>query len=117
MDLFTQFESLGSVLAARPRGRGAAQTRRDQCPLTRVNITCTCVCRTYRETSVELHAAARHPALLKARLCAGPGLDLGSDSPLAASSSMGCLKRVMSLKVQRKRTTLSFSFLIGAICM
>lgn len=30
---------------------------------------------------------------------------------------MGCLKRVMSLKVQRNRTTLSFSFLMGATCM
>lgn len=37
--------------------------------------------------------------------------------PLVVSSSMGCLKTVMSLKVQRNRTTLSFSFLIGATCM
>lgn len=33
------------------------------------------------------------------------------------SSSIGCLKTVISLNVQRKRTTLSFSFLIGATCM
>lgn len=38
-------------------------------------------------------------------------------SPLVDSSSIGCLKSVMSLKVQRKSTTLSFSFLIGATCM
>lgn len=37
--------------------------------------------------------------------------------PLVVSSSMGCLKRVMSLKVQRNSTTLSFSFLMGATCM
>lgn len=38
-------------------------------------------------------------------------------SPFVVSSSMGCLKRVMSLNVQRNRTTLSFSFLMGATCM
>lgn len=38
-------------------------------------------------------------------------------SPRVDSSSIGCLKSVMSLKVQRKSTTLSFSFLIGATCM
>lgn len=35
--------------------------------------------------------------------------------PLEESSSMGCLKAVMSLKVHRKRTTFSCSFRIGAI--
>ena len=35
--------------------------------------------------------------------------------PFEESSSIGCLKAVMSLKVQRNRTTLSCSFLIGAI--
>lgn len=35
--------------------------------------------------------------------------------PLEDSSSIGCLKAVMSLKVHRNRTTLSCSFLIGAI--
>lgn len=43
--------------------------------------------------------------------------EIWTDSPLVASSSIGCLKSVMSLKVQRKSTTLSFSFLIGATCM
>lgn len=41
--------------------------------------------------------------------------DLWTRPPLEDSSSIGCLKAVMSLKVQRKRTTLSCSFLIGAI--
>ena len=36
-------------------------------------------------------------------------------APFEESSSIGCLKAVMSLKVQRNRTTLSCSFLIGAI--
>lgn len=35
--------------------------------------------------------------------------------PLHESSSIGCLKAVMSLKVQRNKTTLSCSFRIGAI--
>ena len=35
--------------------------------------------------------------------------------PLFASSSMGCLRAVMSLKVHRNRTTASFSFLMGAM--
>ena len=34
-----------------------------------------------------------------------------------ASSSMGCLRAVMSLKVQRNRTTTSLSFLIGEMCI
>lgn len=38
-------------------------------------------------------------------------------SPLVDSSSIGCLKSVISLKVQRKSTTLSFSFRMGATCM
>ena len=36
--------------------------------------------------------------------------------PLDPSSSIGCFKAVMSLNVQRKSTTCSFSFLIGAMC-
>ncbi len=35
--------------------------------------------------------------------------------PLDESSSIGCLNAVISLKVQRKRTTLSCSFRMGAI--
>ena len=38
-----------------------------------------------------------------------------SHPPFEESSSIGCLKAVMSLKVQRNNTTLSCSFLIGAI--
>ena len=34
-----------------------------------------------------------------------------------ASSSMGCLRAVMSLKVQRNNTTTSLSFLIGDMCI
>ena len=34
-----------------------------------------------------------------------------------ASSSIGCLRAVMSLKVQRKRTTTSRSFLMGEMCI
>ena len=33
------------------------------------------------------------------------------------SSSIGCFNAVMSLKVQRKRTTISLSFLMGDICI
>ena len=33
---------------------------------------------------------------------------------MASSSSMGCFRAVMSRNVKRKRTTTSFSFLIGA---
>ena len=44
-----------------------------------------------------------------------------SDSPMPptslASSSMGCLSAVMSLKVQRNSTTMSRSFLIGEMCI
>lgn len=47
----------------------------------------------------------------------GEPVDAVKRSPFVVSSSMGCLKSVMSLKVQRKRTTLSFSFLMGATCM
>ena len=34
-----------------------------------------------------------------------------------ASSSMGCLRAVMSLNVQRNNTTTSLSFLIGDMCI
>ena len=37
------------------------------------------------------------------------------NQPFAFSSSMGCFKAVISLKVQRIKITWSFSFLIGAI--
>lgn len=72
----------------------------------------------YRETSAERRVDRAPPCTA----CQNTSEDVQGrvrigDSPLVASSSMGCLKRVMSLKVQRKRTTLSFSFLIGAICM
>ena len=33
------------------------------------------------------------------------------------SSSIGCLSAIISLKVQRKRTTISLSFLIGDMCI
>lgn len=36
--------------------------------------------------------------------------------PLESSASMGCLSGVMSLKVHRNSTTMSFSFLMGAMC-
>lgn len=38
-------------------------------------------------------------------------------SPLADSSSIGCLKAVMSMNVHKKSTTTSFSFVTGDICM
>ena len=41
---------------------------------------------------------------------------LHSNSPRPLSSSIGCLRAVMSLNVHRKRTTASFSFLMGATC-
>ncbi len=37
-------------------------------------------------------------------------------NPFAASSSIGCFNAVMSRNVSKNRTTMSFSFLIGAIC-
>ena len=40
----------------------------------------------------------------------------GACEYLLPSSSIGCFKAVMSLNVHRKRTTCSFSFLIGAMC-
>lgn len=62
MDLFTQFESLCLVLVTRPLGHGTAQTRRDQCPLTRMHNTWTVgrgmqrnVCR----GACQLHATLR----------------------------------------------------------
>lgn len=44
-----------------------------------------------------------------------PPCVLSGHPPLHESSSMGCLKAVMSLNVQRNRTTLSCSLRIGAI--
>lgn len=37
-------------------------------------------------------------------------------NPLEASSSIGCFKAVISLKVNKNKTTTSLSFFIGAIC-
>lgn len=60
--------------------------------------------------AVDRHISAEKPVRTRRR-------PVKTCSPLAASSSIGCLKSVMSRKVQRKSTTLSFSLRIGAICM